>query len=61
VPEENPKLTDEFYVKKFMEIQRGNVQLWRKLKNLEMNETMKKEIEKTMGEDFFKNLDDLIK
>jgi cold shock CspA family protein len=61
VPEENPPLINEFYVKKFMEIQRGNVQLWRKLKNLEMNPEMKQVIENQMGEDFFKNLDDLIK
>ena len=60
MPEENPTFTEPFYVKKFMEIQRGNVQLYRKLKNLEESE-LKAAIERELGADFFNNLDDLIK
>ncbi len=60
MPEENPKFDDPFYIKKFMDIQRGNVVLYRKLKNLE-NSKLKQVIENHLGEDFFKNLDDLVK
>ena len=61
VPQENPVFTDKFYIKKFMEIQRGNVQLWRKLKDLESNEELKLKIQQQLGKDFFDNVDDLIK
>ena len=44
-----------------MEIQRGNVNLWRKLKDIETNPFLKKEIEKVLGSDFFNNIDDLVK
>lgn len=60
MPEENPTFDEPFYVKKFMEIQRGNVQLYRKLKNLEQSE-LKEKIENEFGTNFFDNLDDLIK
>jgi hypothetical protein len=60
MPEENPTFTEPFYVKKFMEIQRGNVQLYRKLKNLEESQ-LKDAIEQALGKDFFKNIDDLAK
>jgi prolyl 4-hydroxylase len=60
MPEENPTFTGPFYVKKFMEIQRGNVQLYRKLKNLEESQ-LKDAIEQALGKDFFKNIDDLAK
>jgi len=60
VPEENPTFTEPYYVKKFMEIQRGNVQLYRKLKNLEESK-LKETIEKELGKGFFDNLDDLVK
>jgi hypothetical protein len=61
MPQENPEFTDPFYIKKFMEIQRGNVVLWRKLKNLESDNAIKDKIEQTFGLDFFKNIDDLVK
>jgi prolyl 4-hydroxylase len=61
MPQENPEFTDPFYIKKFMEIQRGNVVLWRKLKNLESDNDIKYKIEQKFGLDFFKNIDDLIK
>ena len=61
VPAENPELTNPFYVKKFMEIQRGNVQLWRKLKDLESVPEIKAQIEQQLGADFFTNVDDLVK
>ena len=60
MPEENPTFDEPFYVKKFMDIQRANVQLYRKLKRLEESE-MADIIEKELGEDFFKNLDNLVK
>ena len=60
MPEENTTFTEPFYVKKFMEIQRGNVQLYRKLKNLEESQ-LKDAIEQALGKDFFKNIDDLAK
>lgn len=53
----NTKLKDEFYLEKFMEIQRANVVLWRKLKTLEENE----EVIKIIGKDFFEGVDDLVK
>jgi prolyl 4-hydroxylase len=61
IPQENPVFTDAFYIKKFMEIQRGNVQLWRKLKDIEENLELKLKIEKQLGKDFFNKIDDLIK
>ena len=60
MPEDNPTFDEPFYVKKFMDIQRANVQLYRKLKRLEESE-MADIIEKELGEDFFKNLDNLVK
>jgi cold shock CspA family protein len=60
MPEENPTFDEPFYVKKFMDIQRANVQLYRKLKRLEESE-MADIIEKELDEDFFKNLDNLVK
>ncbi len=60
VPEKNPTFDEPFYVKKFMAIQRDNVRLYRKLKNLEESE-FKKAIEETLGKDFFDKLDDLLK
>lgn len=60
-PNENPEFTDPFYIKKFMEIQRGNVNLWRKLKNIEENPELKARVEATLGIDFFMNVDDLVK
>jgi cold shock CspA family protein len=61
VPQENPVFTDPFYIKKFMEIQRGNVQLWRKLKDIEADQELKLKIEQQFGENFFSKIDDLIK
>jgi prolyl 4-hydroxylase len=61
MPEESPTFNEPFYVKKFMEIQRGNVQLYRKLKNIETNSTLKAQVEEILGKDFFSNLDELIK
>ena len=60
VPEQDPTFDEPFYVKNFMEIQRGNVQLYRKLKNLEQSD-LKKQIEEKLGKDFFDNLDNLLK
>lgn len=58
---DDSEIVDVFYIKKFMEIQRGNVNLWRKLKDIETNPFLKKEIEKVLGSDFFNNIDDLVK
>lgn len=55
------KITDEFYLKKFMEIQRANVVLWRKLKTLEEEKNIRETIEVLIDEHFFDNLDDLVK
>lgn len=60
MPEENPTFDEPFYIKKFMEIQRGNVQLYRKLKNIESS-PLKTKVEEVLGADFFKNIDDLVK
>lgn len=60
MPEENPTFDEPFYVKKFMEIQRGNVQLYRKLKKLEESD-LKETIKKELGEDFFDKIHDLLK
>jgi hypothetical protein len=43
-----------------MDIQRGNVQLYRKLKNLETS-PLRTKVEEVLGVDFFKNIDDLVK
>lgn len=61
MPEENPTFDEPFYVKKFMDIQRGNVVLYRKLKNLEENPQLKIKIEEQFGSNFFDGLDDLVK
>lgn len=53
----NTKIEDNFYIEKFMEIQRANVVLWRKLKTLEENN----EVVNIVGKEFFKGLDDLVK
>lgn len=55
------KIEDEFYIEKFMEIQRANVVLWRRLKKLEENNNIKETIEILVDRDFFKGLDDLIR
>ena len=55
------EITDKFYLEKFMEIQRANVVLWRKLKTLEENPNIKETIEILVNKDFFKGLDDLVK
>ena len=59
--EENPEFTDKFYIKKFMEIQQGNIQLWRKLQTIKENIYVKEIIEKQYGSDFFDDIDDLVK
>lgn len=53
----NTKIHDEFYIEKFMEIQRANVVLWRKLKTLQENQ----KIVDVVGKEFFEGLDDLVK
>ena len=55
------EITDKFYLEKFMEIQRANVVLWRKIKTLEENSNIKETIEILVNKDFFKGLDDLVK
>ena len=57
----NVKITDEFYLEKFMELQRANIVLWRKLKTLEEEKNIKETIEILIDESFFDNLDDLVK
>lgn len=56
----NVKITDEFYLEKFMELQRANIVLWRKLKTLEDDNNIKETIEILIDENFFDNLDDLV-
>ena len=58
---EGTEITDKFYIEKFMEIQRANVVLYRKLKKCMENENVKEMIEILIDEDMFKNLDDLVK
>lgn len=55
-----PKITDQFYLKKFMQIQQSNVVLWRKLHTIKENEDLRAAVETYLGEDFFNNLDDLV-
>ena len=55
-----PVITDEFYLKKFMQLQQANVVLWRKLHNIKENEDLRATIETYLGDDFFNNLDDLV-
>jgi len=57
----DPKITDEFYLKKFMEIQQSNVVLWRKLHTIKEHEDLRAVVETYLGEDFFDNLDDLVR
>lgn len=61
IKNENVEITEPFYLNKFMEIQRANVNLWRKLKNITENPKLKSQIEKDLGDDFFDNIDDLVK
>jgi hypothetical protein len=51
------EITDKFYLEKFMEIQRANVVLWRKLKTLKENQ----QIVDIVGIDYFDGIDDLVK
>ena len=55
------EITYKFYLEKFMEIQRANVVLWRKLKTLEETQNVKEVIEMLIDENFFKGLDELVK
>ena len=48
-----PVITDEFYLKKFMQLQQANVVLWRKLHNIKENEDLRATIETYLGDDFF--------
>lgn len=57
----NTKIQDEFYIEKFMDIQRANVVLWRKLKTLQETQNVKELIEMLVDENFFVGLDDLVK
>lgn len=50
-------ITDEFYLEKFMEIQRANIVLWRKLKTLKENP----QVVELVGLDFFDRIDDLVR
>lgn len=61
VKNENVEITEPFYLDKFMQIQRGNVQLYRKLKNIQENTKLKESVEAWLGKDFFDNIDDLLK
>lgn len=60
-PNDNPEFSNPFYIKKFMEIQRSNVNLWRKLKNIEADPQLKSKVEAALGSDFFTDVDDLVK
>ena len=55
------KITDEFYLEKFMELQRANIVLWRRLKTLEQEKNIRETIETLVDENFFNGLDDLVK
>lgn len=55
------KITDEFYLEKFMELQRANIVLWRRLKTLEQEKHIRETIETLVDENFFNGLDDLVK
>tara|TARA_R110000796_G_scaffold27018_5_gene74686 strand:+ start:3286 stop:3465 length:180 start_codon:yes stop_codon:yes gene_type:complete len=55
------KITDEFYLEKFMELQRANIVLWRRLKTLEQEKNIREIIETLVDENFFNGLDDLVK
>lgn len=55
-----PVITDEFYLKKFMQLQQANVVLWRKLYTIKGNEDLRATVETYLGDNFFDNLDDLV-
>jgi hypothetical protein len=56
-----PIITDPFYLKKFMEIQQANVVLWRKLHTIKEHEDLCAAVEAYLGDDFLKNIDELVK
>jgi hypothetical protein len=56
-----PVITDPFYLKKFMQIQQANIVLWRKLDTIKNNDDLRASVETYLGDDFFNNLDDLVK
>jgi hypothetical protein len=56
-----PVITDPFYLKKFMQIQQANIVLWRKLDSIKNNDDLRASVETYLGDDFFNNLDDLVK
>lgn len=61
VKNEKVEIKEPFYLNKFMEIQRANVNLWRKLKTISDNPELKAQVEKNIDNGFFDNIDDLIK
>lgn len=62
IPNEDNKsvIHEEFYTNKFMVIQQSNVVLWRKLQKLRDNPELRTIIEASMGEDFFKDINELL-
>lgn len=62
IPNEDNKsvIQEEFYTNKFMVIQQSNVVLWRKLQKLRDDPELRDKIETSMGEDFFKDINELL-
>lgn len=56
--EEKVIITDTFYLDKFMEIQRQNVVLSNKLRDMYENSNLRNIVEMHMGPDFFNILQD---
>jgi hypothetical protein len=56
--EEKVIITDPFYLDKFMEIQRQNVVLSNKLRDMYENPNLRNIVEMHMGSDFFNILQD---
>ena len=44
-----------------MQIQQANIVLWRKLDTIKNNEDLRASVETYLGDNFFDNLDDLVK
>jgi hypothetical protein len=55
---ENPVFTDQFYIKKFMEIQQQNIILYKRLLKIKNNPEISAIVDREFGLDFFDVLKD---
>lgn len=56
IPQENPVFKDEFYIKKFMEIQQQNIVLYKSLLKIKNDPELEKLIHKKLGSEIFEIL-----